>query len=91
MGRVRSPPVLCVCRRLTAYCQQHGDGSKGPSKALAAHKDGAVLLGQHTHQAEQTALQHCTKRWQEKQSFNSIKQQAFWSFNVVHKARPTYS
>lgn len=55
---------LCVCVGgwLTGYGEQHGDGSEGPGEALAAHEDGAVLLRQLTHQAEQTALQHGTKR-----------------------------
>lgn len=51
--------------RPTAYCQQHGDGSEGPGEALAAHEDGAVLLGQQAHQAEQTPLQHSAERWRE--------------------------
>ena len=56
------------CRYLTAYGQQHGDGSERPGDALAAHEHGAVLLRQQTHQAKQTALQHGAERWGE-QSF----------------------
>lgn len=52
-----------ICGRLTAYRQQHGDGGEGPGEALAAHEDGAVLLGQQAHQAEQAPLQNSAKRW----------------------------
>lgn len=54
---------LCSGRRLTADCQQHGDGSEGPGEALAAHEDGAVLLWQQAHQAKQAPLQNSAKRW----------------------------
>lgn len=60
----------CVFQWLTSYGQKHGDGREGPSEALAAHKDGAVPLGQQTHQAKQAALQHSPERWNEEASFH---------------------
>lgn len=59
---MRFPVVICACVWLTADGDEHGNGSEGPGKALPAHEDGAVLLRQQTHQAEQTALQHRSKR-----------------------------
>jgi len=56
--------VCCVaCGWLTGDGEQHGDGGEGPGEALAAHEDGAELLREETHQAEQASLQHGTERW----------------------------
>lgn len=75
-----------ICGRLTAYCQQHGDGSEGPGETLAAHEDGAVLLGQQAHQAEQAPLQNSAERWRDQR--NRLTRYDGFENRVRGSARP---
>lgn len=75
-----------ICGRLTAYCQQHGDGGEGPGEALAAHEDGAVLLGQQAHQAEQAPLQNSAERWRDQR--NRLTRYDSFENRVLGSARP---